>query len=144
MSSKNDFINAMENWANIYLFRSLSHYFDFLRSSHVSMQQAYALTFIHYQGPSNISKICEHMMVSAAAASQMVDRLEKQNLAKRKTASGDRRVHNVMLTESGVNFVKASITARENWIKDIPAHLSDHQLDQIVFALQQLTSAYQK
>ena len=74
---------TMEEWANIYLGRSLSEYFVFLKSTGISMQQAYALTFLHYNAPSKISDICEHMMVSAAAVSQMVDRLEKQNLVER-------------------------------------------------------------
>jgi len=44
MSSQKNFLNAMENWVNIYLFRSLSEYFDYLKRANVSMQQAYALT----------------------------------------------------------------------------------------------------
>jgi DNA-binding MarR family transcriptional regulator len=61
MSSQNNFLNAMENWVNIYLFRSLSEYFDFLKNEGISMQQAYVLTFVHYNGPSKISEICEHI-----------------------------------------------------------------------------------
>ena len=68
MSSQKNFIKAMEIWVNTYLFRSFTEYFDYLKTTEVSMLQAYALTFIHYKGPSKISDICEHMMVSAAAA----------------------------------------------------------------------------
>lgn len=144
MSSQKNFINAMESWASIYLFRSLSEYFDYLKTTGVSMQQAYALTFIHYHGPSKISEICEYMMVSAAAASQMADRLEKLNLVERTTEPGDRRVRNVVLSEQGESFVKQSIEARQSWVKEIPTELSDVQLDQISAALQLLTSIYQE
>ena len=44
------------------------------------MQQAFAMTVIQYNKPWKISDICEHMMVSAPAASQMVDHLEMTNL----------------------------------------------------------------
>ena len=142
MASHATFLSAMESWVNIYLFRSLAEYFDYLKNTGVSMQQAYALTFIFYNGPSKISEICEHMMVSAPAASQMADRLEKLNLVKRTSEPGDRRVRNVELTKMGNVFVQQSIEARQNWAKEIPTELSDDQLDQISEALQLLTSSY--
>ncbi len=144
MSSQNAFCNAMENWVNTYLFRSLSEYFNYLKTTGISMQQAYALTFIHYNGPSKISELCAHMIVSAAAASQMVDRLEKQDLVKRITAPQDRRVRKVTLSDQGENFVKQSIQARQDWINHIPDKLSEEQLDQISEALQLLTSIHQE
>lgn len=144
MSSQNDFLNVMENWASVYLFHSLTEFFNYLKLSDLSMLQAYALTFIFYKGSSKISDLCEHMMVSAAAASQMVDRLENQNLVERTAEPGDRRVRNVVLSEQGENFVKQSIEARQSWVKEIPAKLSKDQVDQISTALQLLTSIYQE
>ena len=144
MSSQNDFLNVMESWASIYLFHSLTEFFNYLKLSDLSMLQAYALTFIFYKGSSKISDLCEHMMVSPAAASQMVDRLEKQNLVERTAEPGDRRVRNVVLSDQGENFVKQSIEARQSWVKEIPAQLSEEQLDQISTALQLLTSIYQE
>lgn len=142
MSIKSKYLMAMEDWANIYLGRSLSEYFIFLKSTGISMQQAYALTYLHYNAPSKISEICDHMMVSAAAASQMVDRLEKQNLVTRIPDPGDRRVRNVVLSEQGEHFVLQSIKARRNWVKDVPADLSEDQLEQISSALQLLITVY--
>ena len=144
MSPKEDFLNAMENWANVYLFRSLSAYFDYVKIAGVSMQQAYALTLIHYNGPSRISEISEHMMVSAAAASQMVDRLEKRGLVERTANPGDRRVRNVVLSEAGGSFVRQSIRARQSWMKEIPTELSEVQMEQISAALALLTRVYQE
>ena len=144
MSSQNDFLNVMESWASIYLFHSLTEFFNYLKLSDLSMLQAYALTFIFYKGSSKISDLCEHMMVSPAAASQMVDRLEKQNLVERTAEPGDRRIRNVVLSDQGENFVKQSIEARQSWVKEIPAQLSEEQLDQISTALQLLTSIYQE
>jgi DNA-binding MarR family transcriptional regulator len=144
MSSQNDFLNVMESWASIYLFHSLTEFFNYLKLSDLSMLQAYALTFIFYKGSSKISDLCEHMMVSPAAASQMVDRLERQNLVERTAEPGDRRVRNVVLSDQGENFVKQSIEARQSWVKEIPAQLSEQQLDQISTALQLLTSIYQE
>ncbi len=144
MSSRTNFITAMENWVNSYLFMSLIGYFDYLKKTGISMQQAYALTFIYYNGPSKISAICDHMMVSAPAASQMADRLEKANLVQRMPEPGDRRVRNVALTQQGEDFVKESIQARQSWVNEIPAGFSDGQLDQISDALQLLALVYKE
>jgi DNA-binding MarR family transcriptional regulator len=84
------------------------------------------------------------MMVSAAAASQMVDRLEKQNLVVRIPEPGDRRVRNVVLSEEGERFVRKSIEARRSWVKEVPAVLSEGQLNEITSALQLLTSVYRE
>jgi len=142
MSTKNNYLMAMEDWANIYLGRSLAEYFVYLKSTGISMQQAYALTYLHYNAPSKISEICDHMMVSAAAASQMVDRLEKQNLVTRIPEPTDRRVRNVVLSEKGELFVRQSIEARRSWVKEVPSDLSEEQLEQISHALELLISAY--
>jgi len=144
MSSQEDFLKAMEIWANTYLFRSLSEYFDYLKNIGISLQQAYVLTFIYYNGPSKISEICEHMMVTAPAASQMADRLEKLDLVQRISEPGDRRVRNVRLTEQGKMLIKRSIEVRQSWVNEIPIELSDAQLDQISDTLQLLISIYKE
>ena len=143
VSTNNEYLKAMEEWANIYLGRSLAEFFVFLKSTGISMQQAYVLTYLHYNEPSNISEICEHMMVSPAASSQMVDRLEKQGLVARHAEAGDRRVRNVVLSEDGRAFVQQSIEARRRWVKEVPGELGQEQLEQISSALQLLIKAYQ-
>jgi DNA-binding MarR family transcriptional regulator len=143
MSSQKKLIEAIENWANLYMFRSLSEYFMYLSDTHIPMQQAYVLTYIYHNGPRSISTICEHMMVSPAAVSQMVDRLEKQDLVKRVPGQTDGRVRNVMLTEKGEIFVQESIAARQNWVNEVPPDLNMDEMDQIASALQQLSAAYQ-
>jgi DNA-binding MarR family transcriptional regulator len=143
MSSQKNYMEAMENWENLYLFRSLSNYFDYLKMTGISLQQAYVLTYIYYQGPSKISDLCDHMLVTAAAASQMVDRLEKQDMVGRIADPEDRRVRNVVLSSEGKSIVEKSIKARQNWVKEIPVGLSDKQLDEISAALQLLISIYQ-
>lgn len=134
----------MDEWASIYFERSLVAYFAFLKSTGVSMQQAYALTYLFYNQPSKMSELCEHMMVSAAAASQMVDRLERQNLVTRVPDPADRRVRNVVLAESGQQFVLQSIEARRSWMKEVPVDLNKDQLAQISAALQLLMSVYRE
>jgi DNA-binding MarR family transcriptional regulator len=140
MSSQADFQKTIEDWASMYLFRSLTEFFKYLKISDLSMLQAYALTYVYYNGPSKISDLCDHMMVSAAAASQMVDRLEKQKLVKRIASAEDRRVRNVVLSGKGEKFVRQSIVARQSWLQELPPQLTVEQQEQIIESIKILIS----
>ena len=142
MSPKEKYFKALEDWVNTYWLRALAEYFEYLKSTDISMQQAFMLTLIYHNGPCKISEICELTMVSAAATSQMVNRLEKLALVKRTTEPGDRRIRYVALSPKGEDLVRQSIAARQNWAKHIPPEFSDGQLDQISETLQLLTSIY--
>jgi DNA-binding MarR family transcriptional regulator len=144
MSSQEKLIEAIKNWANLYMFRSFSEYFSYLSDTRIPIQQAYVLTYIYHNGTRSVSTICEHMMVSPAAASQMVDRLEKQDLVQRVPDQRDGRVRNVVLTEQGKTFVQESIAARQNWVNDIPTNLNEDQIEKIASALRKLSAAYHK
>lgn len=144
MSSKKELINLMESWASTYLFHSITDFFNYLKLADLSLLQAYALTYVFYRGPSKISDLCEHMMVSPAAASQMVDRLEKQNLVTRTAQPGDRRVRNVVLSAEGESFVQRSIAARQGWIEEIPSRLTEEQQKQISESLNVLISLFKE
>jgi DNA-binding MarR family transcriptional regulator len=144
MSSKKELINLMESWASTYLFHSITDFFNYLKLADLSLLQAYALTYVFYRGPSKISDLCEHMMVSPAAASQMVDRLEKQNLVTRISQPGDRRVRNVVLSVEGESFVQRSIAARQSWIEEIPSRLTDEQQKQVSESLKVLISLFKE
>ncbi len=102
------------------------------------------LTFLFYNGPSKVAEICEHMMGTTAAASQMVKRLESQDFVIRTIDSADRRVRNVLLTEAGRRFVQQSIAARQDWIRELRFDFNAAQLDEIAGVLEQLTSVIQE
>jgi MarR family 2-MHQ and catechol resistance regulon transcriptional repressor len=144
MIQEDKLIQLMEHWAETYLFNSLAEFFRYLKQSDLSMQQAFALTFLYYNGPCKVSNLCEHMLASPAAASQMVDRLEKRNLVLRTAEPGDRRVRNVGLSEQGRHFVQGSIAARQQWMADIPNKLNPAQQQQVSEALRILVSINQE
>ena len=83
MTSQTEFIKTVENWAKLYFLQSLTDFFNYLKHSELSLLQGYALTYLFFKGPIKISELCEHMMVSIGAASQMVDRLEKLEMVER-------------------------------------------------------------
>lgn len=131
MTSQDEFLETMENWGKLYFFQSLTDFFNYLKHSELSLLQAYALTHLFFKGSIKISELCEHMMVSPGAASQLVDRLEKLEMVTRIADPTDRRVRKVLVLNKGERFVQEAFTFSQGWLSEIPANIDDAQATQI-------------
>jgi DNA-binding MarR family transcriptional regulator len=135
MTPQTKFLNTVENWTKLYFFQSLTDYFNYLKHSELSLLQAYALTYLYFKGPIKISELCEHMMVSPGAASQMVDRLEKLEMVARIADPKDRRVRKVTVLEKGLKFMQESFEFSQSWLSEIPGNITPEQEVQITAVL---------
>mgnify|MGYP001034230805 CR=1 FL=1 len=144
MTSQDEFLETMENWAKLYFFQSLTDFFNYLKHSELSLLQAYALTHLFFKGPIKISELCEHMMVSPGAASQLVDRLEKLEMVTRIADPTDRRVRKVLVLDKGERFVQEAFTFSQGWLSEIPANIDPEQATQITAVLSMLMQSNDK
>ncbi len=140
MESKNEFLSIAETWAKLYFFKSLTDFFNHLKHTELSILRAYALTFLAFKGAIKISDLCEHMMVSPAAATQLVDRLEKLDMVTRIADPKDRRVRKVIVLEKGEKFVQEQFEMSQNWLTQIPTNLTPEQEEQITTLLSMLVT----
>ena len=138
MTSQAEFLETMENWAKLYFFQTLTDFFNYLKHSELSLLQAYALTHLFFKGPIKISELCEHMMVSPGAASQMVDRLEKLEMVARTADPKDRRVRKILVLDKGEKFVQENFAFSQSWLSEIPANIDPEQETQITDVLSML------
>jgi DNA-binding MarR family transcriptional regulator len=135
MTSETEFLETVENWAKLYFFQSLTNFFNSLKQSDLSLLQTYALTHLFFKGPIKITDLCQHMMVSPAAGSQMVDRLEKLEMVARIADPNDRRVRKIMVLEKGEKFVQERFTLSQLWLSEIPTNITPEQEAQITNVL---------
>jgi len=135
MASQSEFLETVESWARLYFFQSLTEFFNYLKHSELSLLQGYALAYLFFKGPLKISELCDHMMVSPGAASQMVDRLEKLAMVERTDDPNDRRVRKVQLLAKGTKFVQENFAFSQSWLSEIPASLNPGQEARITDAL---------
>ena len=135
MTSQTEFVETVENWAKLYFFQSLTDFFNYLKHTELSLLQAYALTYLFFKGPIKISDLCEHMMVSPGAASQLVDRLEKIELVERIADPKDRRVRKVIVLEKGEKFVQENFEFSQSWLSEIPTNITPEEEAQITAVL---------
>ena len=135
MTSETEFLKTVENWAKLYFFQSLTDFFNYLKHTDLSLLQAYALTHLSFKGPTKISELCEHMMVSPGAASQLVDRLEKLELVERISDPKDRRVRKVLVLDKGKKFVQENFAFSQSWLSQLPSNITPEEEAQITTVL---------
>ena len=144
MAEQNDSLLTMENWAKLYFFQSLTEFFNYLKQTDLSLLQAYALAYLFFKGPLKMSDLCEHMLVSPAAGSQLIERLEKLEMVARVSDPGDRRVRKIEVLEKGRNFVQENFHFSQGWISEIPADIAPEQVAQITEVLTMLLKSFNK
>ena len=83
------------------MLRSFRDFNRGLGDSGLSTSQVHALTRLYHTGSCGVSDIGDHVGVTNAAASQLVDRLVHLVLLKRVEDSTDRRVKHITITSLG-------------------------------------------
>lgn len=144
MTTQNDSMETMENWAKLYFFQSLTDFFNYLKQTDLSLLQAYALAHLVFKGPLKMSDLCEHMQVSPAAASQLSDRLEKLEMVVRISDPADRRVRKIVVLDKGKSFVQENFRFSQSWISEIPTDITPEQVSQITEVLSMLLQSSSK
>ena len=128
-------IASLHDWLGVFMQRSMRGFARYLRESGLSMSQIGALYHIHHQESSGVSDLGEHLGVTSAAASQLLERLVQQDLILRSEDPADRRVKQLVLTEKGSRVVEESFQARKAWLEGLAKTLSAAEKEQVVAAL---------
>jgi len=135
MQNADPFVAALQEWIEIFMRRSMRNFIQHSKDSGLSMSQNVALFHIHCQGSSGVSGLGEHLGVTSAAVSQMLERLVQQGLILRTEDPNDRRVKQIVLTDKGHQVLQEGINARQGWLNELGEHLSAGEKDQVVAAL---------
>ena len=135
MTEHAELLAMVEKWAKFYFFQSLTEFFNNLKHSELSLHQSYALAYLHFKGPLMISEICEHMLVSPGAASQLVDRLEKLEMVERINDPNDRRIRKVKVLAKGKQFMQENFRFSQSWLKDMPTTITPEDEQKIIEVL---------
>jgi DNA-binding MarR family transcriptional regulator len=102
------------------------------------------LFHIHRRSTCTVSEISDHLGITNAASSQMLDRLVQQNIIIRSEDPNDRRNKLIQLTENGHEVVVETMHARQRWLTDLEKLLDENEKQQIITALKILTEKAQQ
>ena len=121
--------------------RSLANFHHFTREAGLTMLQMHLLMYLHSHGPCEMTALVEATHTSKGAVSQMVDRLVQQRFVERAEAPDDRRAKQVTLTRKGQRIVEGSMRARQAWLENAGALLTEQQRQQVTDAIRVLVEA---
>jgi DNA-binding MarR family transcriptional regulator len=135
MQSADPFVDSLHHWIEVFMHRTMRNFIPYVRESGLSMSQLGALFYLQHKGSTGVTDLGEHLGVTSAAASQMLERLVQQELVMRSEDPIDRRVKQIALTDKGLQAFQDSIRARQSWLIELANKLSTDEKEQITAAL---------
>jgi len=131
MSSSDLFISTFHEWMEIFMHHSMRGYMHYAREKGLSRSMIGTLFHLSHRDHAGVTDLGEHLGVSSAAASQMLEHLVEENLIQRTEDPDDRRMKKITLTEKGYQVMKESVSARLGWLDELTALLSEEEKNQI-------------
>ena len=130
------FVATLKEWIEVSTCRSMRNFIHYARKSGLSMSHLGAMFHIHHKGSCGVTDLGDHLGVTSAAASQMLERLVQQELILRTEDPDDRRVKQIVLTDKCNRILEEGIRARQGWLDDLAQTLSDGEKETIMVALE--------
>ena len=142
MPTQHQFNQAMHDWVETFMHRSMRDFRRWMEDYGLSMSQINVLMRLyHQQNVCGVSDIGAHLGVTNAASSQLVERLVQMRLLERTEDPSDRRAKQIRLTPEGRALVERSIQARLEWMEQLTSNLTIDQQQHITEALTILNQA---
>ena len=143
MTKPTQFSQTLRAWMDTFMHRSMRGWSHFAKSTGLSMPQFSILMQLHHKGPCGMSEIGERFDISAAAASQLVDKLVQAGYLERTEDPTDRRAKLLALSDKGKELINQGTEERHRWMDDLTSKLSTEEQAKVVEALNILTEAAQ-
>ena len=124
--------------------RSMRDWSHYIKANGFSMPQFFLLMHLRHREHCGISDLSEHMEISNAAASQLVDKLVQAKLLVRVEDPDDRRAKQVSLSPAGEDLIEKGIAERSHWVDALADNLDEEERLKVAEALQILNEAAKK
>ncbi len=141
MTSPIQLKQTQHTWMDVFMHRSMRSWTQFAKTTGLSMPQFSILMQLHHKGPCGMSEISERFDITAAAASQLTEKLVQGGYIERTEDPNDRRAKSIQLTPKGKDLVEAGMTERYRWMDELIYKLSVEDKPKVVEALKVLTEA---
>ena len=115
--------------------RSMKHFVGYLKQRDLSMSHIGALFMLHREGACGVTEIGEHLGITPAGTSQMLNRLVEDGLIERTEDALDRRAKRIVLTARGRETLHESILVRQHWLHQLVETLDPGERELVSEAL---------
>ncbi|MGD8814348.1 MAG: MarR family transcriptional regulator [Anaerolineales bacterium] len=133
--SADTFAATLGEWIEVSMRHSMRSFLRHARERGLSMSHLGAIFHAHRFAGCGVTEIGEHLGVSSAAASQMLQRLVQLGLIHRSEDPEDRRAKRIVLTDKGRQILEEAIRVRQSWLNDVSEALSDSEKESVASAL---------
>lgn len=114
------------------------------RQAGLSVPQFRALAFTRRQPGASLNSLAEHLGLTPASTSKMVDGLVERGLLERKTSLEDRRRITLTLTPSGYAVWEESFQSTQAYIAKRLAQLSEAEREKLQGSMQMLRPLFEE
>lgn len=137
-------LQTIRQFLDVAMQRSMRERVRFARATGLSMPQLGILMQLHFCTQCGISDISERFDITAAAASQLVEKLVQSGLIERSEDPNDRRAKQIQLSTKGKAIIEKGLGERYRWAEQLVTGLDAKDREKIAAALAVLTDAARK
>jgi MarR family 2-MHQ and catechol resistance regulon transcriptional repressor len=109
-----------------------------VESHGLSFSEFAVLEVLLNKGALPISEVGDHVLLTSGSMTYVVDKLEEQNLLRRRRSDEDRRIIHAELTEEGRAFIKEVFSEHAALIRDLTDGLSAKETETLTTLLKRL------
>ncbi|MEH7125636.1 MarR family transcriptional regulator [Bacillus sp. JJ1532] len=101
---------------------------EILSNYKITPPQFVALQWLFEEGDMTIGELSNKMYLAFSTTTDLVDRMEKNNLVKRVKDPNDRRVVRIHLLEEGERIIDECIKKRQLYLKEVLVNFTDEEV----------------
>ena len=120
----------LDKFSKISMHLNITRNMQFIQEHGLSFIQLNGIMFIHRAGCTNIHSLADHLGVTKAAVSQMVDKLVESGLISRDEDPIDRRSKLICLSKRGEDLLQKAFRTNHKWIPVLTQNLTETQQQQ--------------
>ncbi|WP_041720905.1 MarR family winged helix-turn-helix transcriptional regulator [Alkaliphilus metalliredigens] len=114
---------------------------EILTDFQITPPQFQALQYLISEDSLTIGELSNKMFLACSTITDLVDRMEKNDLVKRARDEKDRRVVRIVVLDNGHEIINQVLHARRNYLEEVLLDVSSEQRDSV---LQGISLIYQK
>ncbi|QKG84056.1 winged helix-turn-helix transcriptional regulator [Kroppenstedtia pulmonis] len=105
---------------------------DILNDFPITPPQFTALVWLQEEGDMTIGELSQKMYLACSTMTDLVDRMEKNDVVERVRDTRDRRVVRIHLLDKGVALIQDVMKARQAYLSEVMSHFSEDEIKEIL------------
>lgn len=101
---------------------------EILNNYTITPPQFVALQWLFEDGDMTIGELSSKMFLACSTTTDLVDRMEKNNLVLREKDPADRRVVRIHLLEEGMRIIEEVIIKRQDYLKEVLRNFTTEEI----------------